>query len=129
MSQSRNAACACGSGLKYKRCCGAPGAEPKVAVDSADDGMVESTTKKKPTWALPLGLEVLAIAAAVVVGVLRESAADGLAVGMALSMAVVVFVFSRGAPQSTGRGSSTAINFGMGGRRAARRKNRKNRRR
>ena len=51
MSQSRNAACACGSGLKYKRCCGAPGAEPKVAVDSADDGMVESTTKKKPTWA------------------------------------------------------------------------------
>ena len=129
MSQSRNAACSCGSGLKFKRCCGAPGAEAKVAVDSENGGTVEQAIEKKSSWAVPVGLEVLAIAVAVVAGVIRESAADGLAVGMALSMAVVVFVFSRGAPQSTGRGSSTAINFGMGGRRAARRKNKKNRRR
>ncbi|MGB0640915.1 MAG: hypothetical protein ACPGTU_16360 [Myxococcota bacterium] len=80
-------------------------------------------------WLAPVIMELVAIAVAIVVGVVRDSAADAIAVGMALSMAVAVYLLSRNAPQSTGRGSSTAINFGMTGRRAARKKNRKNRRR
>jgi hypothetical protein len=129
MSQSRNAACSCGSGLKFKRCCGSPEGKPSVSDASQGEGSAEQVQIQKRAWVFPVALELVVIAIAVAVGLLRDSVADSLAVGMALSMAVVVFLLSRNAPVSTGRGSSTAINFGVTGRRSARKKNRKNRRR
>lgn len=99
-----------------------------ASVASGEESTAEIQVESRG-WLMPVLFELMAIAVAVVVGIVRDSAADAIAVGMALSMAVAVFLLSRNAPKSTGRGSSTAINFGMTGRRAARKKNRKNRRR
>lgn len=111
MSVARNAACPCGSGLKYKRCCGAPGATP-VALDHDPE-----TGEAKPTSSsdklLPIALFAIAIGIGVGVGTLREAIADGLAVSLALIMGVVIYLMARNPPEGTGRGGGTAINFGM----------------
>ena len=129
MSPSRNEACPCGSGAKFKRCCGAPGATPAPSMDTTGEGGAEVAAAATRSWTPVLILLAVAVGIGVGVGSLRGAAADGLAVGMALTMAVAVYAMSRNAPESTGRGSSSAINFGMSGRRAARRKKRQKRRR
>ena len=112
MTTARNAACPCGSGQKFKRCCGAPGATPVALDPDAETGEVaeEASVSSK---ALPVILFAIAVGAGVGVGTLREAIADGLAVGLALTMGVVIYLMARNPPESTGRGGGTSINFGL----------------
>ncbi len=77
MSISRNAPCPCGSGKKFKQCCGAVGAPPPPVLD-ADGAPVPKA------WMLPAGLFLLALVLGGLVGQLRQSVADGLSVSLAL---------------------------------------------
>ena len=112
MSVARNAACPCGSGLKYKRCCGAPGATPVALEQDAETGELTAASGSSDKL-VPLLLFAVAIGAGVGVGTLRDAIADGLAVSFALSMGVVIYLMARNPPEGTGRGGGTAINFGM----------------
>jgi len=112
MTIARNAACPCGSGQKFKRCCGAPGATPApLGMDSeTGEASMEASSESK---ILPLALFAVAIGAGVGVGTWREAIADGLAVGLALTMGIVIYLMARNPPDSTGRGGGTAINYGL----------------
>jgi hypothetical protein len=112
MTTARNAACPCGSGQKFKRCCGAPDAMSDSLAPDAETGEALGSHSSSRDW-LPIILFAVAIGAGVGVGTLREAIADGLAVGLALSMGIVIFLMARNPPQSTGRGGGTAINFGL----------------
>lgn len=131
MSISRNAPCPCGSGLKYKRCCGAPGADPLAA--EAVAGMAEAGTPVSRNQTLRLALIFIAVSALIGVGVgtLLEETASGLAVGMGCLMASMIYLMARKPPSSTGRGGGTAIDFGLnqrGQRKGRRPQNRRQRR-
>jgi len=121
MTTARNAACPCGSGKKFKRCCGADADAAEVTQD-----LVMPTAQSKGRMALPIGLVGIAIAVGVGVGTLRDSVADGLAVSFALVMGVMIYLMARNPPEGTGTGGGTAINFGLDGR--SRRKGGQNRR-
>ena len=106
MSIARNDPCPCGSGKKYKQCCGATGAPPPPVLD--EDGQPIPLQ-----WKLPALLVGLAITAGVGVGLLRESFPDGLAVGGAATLLVVGYLIIRTPPSSTGRGGGMNIDYGM----------------
>ena len=126
MAIARNEPCPCGSGKKYKRCCGAPGATPKYGSEG------ESTAVASDTGRIAV---VVALAATVVgagIGVAMDSTANGLAVGMAVLLAGIIYLMARKPPSSTGRGGNTAIDFGLnrrGQRRNSGPQNRRQRRR
>ena len=129
MSTPRNAACPCGSGKKYKRCCGAVGATPVPLEASLDEG---SSSPALGHRMLPLILFSIAIGAGVGVGTLRNAVADGLAVAFALCLATIIYLMARNPPEGTGTGGGTAINFGLssrGNRRGGGTPNRRQRRR
>jgi len=130
MSVARNAPCPCGSGEKYKRCCGAPG-----AVAKATKGVVAEGSDKRagPSANLRLGIGLTVVSGGVgtAVGVAMNSVSNGIAVGMALCMASLIYLMARKPPSSTGRGGGTAIDFGLnqrGQRRNVGPKNRRQRR-
>ena len=112
MATARNAACPCGSGKKFKRCCGAPGAvpAPEVAAMMEEE---ESMAPKEPSKFIPVVLFALSIGAGVGVGTWRDAVSDGLAVGLALCVGVVMYLMSRNPPASSGRGGGASINFGL----------------
>ena len=112
MATARNAACPCGSGKKFKRCCGAPGAvpTPEVAAMLEEEGVA---APQPPSKVVPLVLFALSIGAGVGVGTWRDAVADGLAVGLALCVGVVMYIMSRNPPSSSGRGGGASINFGL----------------
>ena len=62
---------------------------------------------------LPAALFGVAIAAGVGVGTLRGAVGDGLAVGLALCVGVVMYLMARNPPERSGRGGNSAINFGL----------------
>jgi len=106
MSISRNDPCPCGSGKKFKQCCGATGAPPPPVLD-------ESGEPAPRAWKLPAGLASLAIGLGVGIGLLRDSFTDGLAVGGAALLLVIGYLIIRTPPGSTGRGGGANINYGM----------------
>ena len=113
MSTSRNAPCPCGSGNKFKRCCG-------MAGSTEDAGsMGESITEAEPRRRLmiPMALVAVSIGLGVAVGTLRDSAGDGLAVGFALTLGVLIYLMARNPPEGTGTEGGAAINYGMGSKR------------
>lgn len=131
MSVARNAPCPCGSGEKYKRCCGAPGAAPKSNAVGDSEAAPDSFGSGSPAIRLGLVLAVGSAALGTAVGFAMESVSNGVAVGMALFMASLIYLMARKPPESTGRGGGTAINFGLnqrGQRRNAGPKNRRQRR-
>ena len=128
MTTSRNAACPCGSGLKFKRCCGVDGGKGVVQQPSDDADQTSASGGKL----LPLVLFGLAVGIGVGVGTLRDAVADGLAVTFALAMASIIYLMARNPPEGTGKGGGTAINFGLdrrGNRRGSGPQNRRQRRR
>jgi hypothetical protein len=106
MSIARNDPCPCGSGKKFKQCCGVTGAPPLPALDESGEPIPRA-------WKLPVGLVLLAIGLGVGIGVLRDSVSDGLAVGGAALLMVVGYLVIRTPPGSTGRGGGTNIDYGM----------------
>ena len=126
MIPAKNAACPCGSGKKFKRCCGAPGAVPAPVVaamlESAE--LEAGSVPKVPSKVVPVILFALSIGAGVGVGTWRDAVADGLAVGLALCVGVVMYLVSRNPPQSSGRGGGASINFGLNQNGTARRQRR-----
>ena len=121
MTPARNAPCPCGSGKKYKRCCGADG-----GVAATDDAV--QSAQPKSSRALPVVLFAAAIGVGVGVGTLREAVADGLAVSLALIMGVIIYLMARNPPEGTGTEGGTAINFGLSSRGRSRRRGPQNRR-
>ncbi len=115
MVPARNAACPCGSGKKYKRCCGAPGAVPApiVAAMLAETEEESVGVPQAQSKLFPVILFALSIGAGVGVGTWRDAVADGLAVGLALCVGVVMYLVSRNPPHSSGRGGGASINFGL----------------
>ncbi len=109
MSVARNAQCPCGSGKKYKQCCGVTGAAPPPVVD--EDGVPVPRD-----WKLPVGLVLLAVFAGVGIGFLRDSVSDGGAVTGAALLLVIGYLIIRTPPSSTGRGGGANINYGLGSR-------------
>lgn len=131
MSISRNAPCPCGSGLKFKRCCGAPGADPS-ALEGVAEGVGSAATASS-NETLRLALIFVAVSAVIgfAVGTLLEETSSGLAVGMGCFMASMIYLMARKPPSSTGRGGGTAIDFGLnqrGQRKGRRPQNRRQRR-
>jgi len=106
MPVARNAPCPCGSGKKFKLCCGLTGAPAPPVLD--EDG--EPVRRE---WRLPAGLVGLSITAGVGVGLLRDSFGDGLAVGGAALLLVIGYLVIRTPPTATGRGGGANIDYGM----------------
>ena len=115
MLPAKNAACPCGSGKKFKRCCGAPGAVPApvVAAMLEAEGIAAVSEVQAPSKMVPVVLFALSIGVGVGVGTWRDAVADGLAVGLALCVGVVMYLMSRNPPESSGRGGGASINFGL----------------
>jgi hypothetical protein len=128
MSTARNAQCPCGSGLKFKRWCGAVSADGSIAPENdpeAGSGPATSAWKAR----LPIiGMFAIDIAIGVWVWVAMESVANGVAVFMALAMGTGIYLTIRQPPESTGRGGGSAIDFGMGQNRRKSRNSVQNRR-
>ena len=97
MTVARNDPCPCGSGKKFKQCCGATGAPPPPFVDEAGEPVPRQ-------WKLPAVLVLSAIGIGVGVGILRDSVSDGLAVFGAMFMLTIGYLVIRTPPSSTGRG-------------------------
>jgi len=115
MTTPRNAACPCGSGKKFKRCCGAAGGAPVEDTEETDlPGQPAASIFERLPWTI-IWLVLVDIGAGVAVGTYRDAVADGLAVTMALLMATALYALIRKPPSSTGRGGGTAINYGLGG--------------
>ena len=115
MTTPRNAACPCGSGNKFKRCCGAAGG---TSVDDTEETEAPEESAVSNLERLPwmvIWMVLVDIGAGVAVGTYRDAVADGVAVTMALLMATTLFALIRKPPSSTGRGGGTAINYGLGG--------------
>jgi hypothetical protein len=113
MSTSRNAPCPCGSGNKFKRCCGMVG-----STDDADaTGEQVTVVASRRSLLIPMALVAVAIGLGVGVGTLRDSAGDGLAVGFALTLGVLIYLMARNPPEGTGTEGGAAINYGMGSKR------------
>jgi len=106
MAISRNAPCPCGSGKKYKRCCGAVGAPPPPRVDAEGQPVPVA-------WKVPAALFALAVGCGALVGFLRDSVQDGLSVSLALLVIVLGYLVIRKPPGSTGRGGGANIDYGM----------------
>ena len=128
MTTARNAPCPCGSGNKFKRCCGAEGS---AAAEGEDTQEVFQTPQDRRALMIPLMLVAAAIGIGIGVGTLRGGIADGLAVSFALILGVMIFLMARNPPEGTGRGGGAAINYGMGGKKrgSAGPQNRRQRRR
>ena len=129
MAIARNESCPCGSGKKYKRCCGAPGAVPKFGPEVEAVGAPSEGTDM---GRLAVAIALVAAAVGAGVGLAMESTSNGVAVGMAVLLAGVIYLMARKPPSSTGRGGNTAIDFGLnqrGQRRNAGPQNRRQRRR
>ena len=118
MTTARNAPCPCGSGKKFKRCCGAAGAVDVTAAgaDAVDHEPSAQSRLADRSLMLPVVLFGSAVGIGVAVGTLRGGVADGLAVSLALILAVMIYLMARNPPEGTGTGGGTAINYGMGGR-------------
>jgi hypothetical protein len=113
MSTPRNAACPCGSGKKFKRCCGAVGATPVATEAGPDEGL------SRAGWGhrmVPVILFSIAVGAGVGVGTWRNAVADGLAVAFALCLGSIIYLMARNPPEGTGTEGGTAINFGLSSR-------------
>ena len=132
MTIARNAPCPCGSGKKFKRCCGAVGATP-IDLDSGEDtNGAASPERSNGTGRVAAVLIGISVAIGVGAGTAMEAVSSGLAVGMACVMASLIYLMARKPPESTGRGGGTAINFGLtsrGNRRGNAPQNRRQRRR
>lgn len=129
MAIARNEPCPCGSGKKYKRCCGAPGAIPKFGPEVAAEGVASAASD---TGRVATVVALVAAAGGAGVGFAMESTSNGVAVGMAVLLAGIIYLMARKPPSSTGRGGNTAIDFGLnqrGQRRNAGPQNRRQRRR
>ena len=129
MSTPRNAPCPCNSGKKFKRCCGATGAE-NDAGDEAESAVEPPNNGRR--IGVPLALVSGAVGLGVAVGTLRGEVADGLAVTLALTMGIIIYLMARNPPEGTGTEGGSAINFGLdrrGRSRGNRTQNRRQRRR
>jgi hypothetical protein len=115
MTTPRNAACPCGSGLKFKRCCGAAGGTLAEDTEETDGPAGRSAGRFDGVPWLIVWMVIMDIGAGVAVGTFRDAVADGLAVSMALLMATGLYAMLRKPPSSTGRGGGTAIDYGLGG--------------
>jgi hypothetical protein len=115
MTTPRNVACPCGSGKKFKRCCGAAGGAPVEDTEETDAlGEPRASKLERLPWVV-IWMVLVDIGAGIAVGTYRDAVADGAAVTMALLMATALFAMIRKPPSSTGRGGGTAINYGLGG--------------
>jgi hypothetical protein len=110
MSTSRNAPCPCGSGNKFKRCCGMAGSTG----DDGSTGEQIAVAEPRRSLAVPMVLVAVSIGLGVGVGTLRDSVGDGLAVGFALTLGVIIYLMARNPPEGTGTEGGAAINYGMG---------------
>lgn len=95
---SRNAACPCGSGKKYKRCCG-------------KDGGANAVAARPSPW---VGIVITLIIVGVGVGVtLLKDLESGLgAAGGTLFIIGIYFVFRNPPPPKGGSGDPAGLNFG-----------------
>ena len=94
---ARNAPCPCGSGKKYKRCCGA---NPQVEAAS------------KASWILPIALSTLCVGAGVAVGIAKGYEL-GIGVGGGSLLLLWIFLFFRDPPPpNTDSGDPAGLNFG-----------------
>ena len=96
-SPARNAPCPCGSGKKYKRCCGAnPVVEPQA----------------KGRWIIPTILSLLCVASGIVVGIAKGYEL-GLGTGGGSLILLWIFLFLRDPPPpNTNSGDPAGLNFG-----------------
>jgi hypothetical protein len=122
MMNARNAPCECGSGKKFKRCCGATGAPPPPILN-------EEGAPVPKAWKFPALLFVLAAGAGMLVGQLRGSVQDGLSVSLALLVMVLGYLVIRSPPGATGRGGNSNIDYGRTRQRRPGASNRRTRRR
>jgi len=95
VAPGRNQPCPCGSGKKYKHCCGGASAKPSAL---------------KPRKPLYIAIGIVLVLASVV------SALVGLRQGLLLlivgAIGVAIYWFVHDPPPSSGRGGSDGINFG-----------------
>jgi hypothetical protein len=94
---ARNAPCPCGSGKKYKRCCGAN---------------IEAAPEVKGTWILPTVLSSLCLVAGAVVGYLKGFEL-GIGVGGGSLILLWIYLSLRDPPPpNTTSGDPAGLNFG-----------------
>jgi hypothetical protein len=67
----------------------------------------------------------IAVGAGAAMGAWRESMADGIAVGFALSLGVIMYLMARNPPEGKGTEGGAAINYGMGRKKSSSKDNKK----